>query len=88
LIISHLRFYFDQASGECNARIAVAGDDSALREKQRAGKMPALQGNDAVDSAKNVDGCRQLFVAQAEAYATEISMRSINAMGLLPARRC
>jgi hypothetical protein len=65
LIISHLRFYFDQASGECNARIAVAGDGGALREKQRAAKMlfvpqdkPALQGNDAVDSAKNVDGCR------------------------------
>jgi hypothetical protein len=31
---------------------------------------PALQGNDAADSAKNVDGC-SITGAQAEAYATE-----------------
>jgi hypothetical protein len=71
LIISHLRFYFDQASGECNARIAVAGGDSALREKQRAGKMPALQGNDRVGLCKARRWVPSITGAQAEAYATE-----------------
>jgi hypothetical protein len=46
---------------------------------------PALQGkgNDAVDSAKNGDGCRQLLGAQAEAYATENQRESINAYGFV-----